>query len=256
MLVVDAQGHRGGLALLWMDTVTVDIVNFSLNHIDARVTLDVGGSQWRFTGFYGLPECQRCRESWDMLRNLSGFRNAVADSGLMDFPFSGNQFTWERSRGTPAMVEEKLDRVLVTETWLSLFEGAKACSLICPYSDHLPIMITPEMSNIGCRSRRFCFDNMWLKETTCREIVEHSWDKTMGMDVITRIAVCSQDIWRWGREYNRDFLRKIEWTKAKLELLRSRRDPVGVADYARTERDLLILIEQQHLYWKQRAKEH
>lgn len=230
MLVIDAQGHRGSLALLWLDTVELEVLSYSNNHIDANVIMDTGSPQWRFTGFYGLPERHRRRESWGLLRNLStlsslpwlimgdfndffhqsekrgrlahrewliaGFRNTVADCGLCDFPFTGNQFTWERSRGTPAMVEEKLDRILVTETWLTMFEGAKVCSFVCPYSDHLPFMITPEGITNAPRRRRFCFDNMWLKETTCREIVEHSLDKTVGFDVLTRIAVCSKDIWK------------------------------------------------------------
>lgn len=98
----------------------------------------------------------------------------MADCGLVDFPFTGHQFTWVRSRGTAAMVEEKLDRIFVTESWLSLFEGASAISITCPYSDHLPILLTPTVTIHSPHRRRFCFDNMWLREDICREIVEHS----------------------------------------------------------------------------------
>nr|GLL16686.1 uncharacterized protein LOC109158536 [Ipomoea trifida] len=101
-------------------------------------------------------------------------------------------------------------------------------------------MITPKAVQRVHRLQRFCFDNMWLKEVACREIVEHSWVKTMGLDVLTRIAVCSHDIWKWGRVYNKDFFRKTEAVKSRLESLRMKRDPA----------------EQQHLFWKQRAKEH
>lgn len=44
--------------------------------------------------------------------------------------------------------------------------------------------------------------------------------------------------------YNRDFLKKIEGTNARLELLRQRRDLVGCSEYSHTERELLLLIEQ------------
>lgn len=87
------------------------------------------------------------------------------------------------------MVEEKLARILVTDTWLSLFEGARTCSFISSYSDHLPIMVTLMMVSNAHRLRRFCFDNMWLREEACREIVEHSREKTLGMNVIDRITV-------------------------------------------------------------------
>ncbi|XP_031095115.1 uncharacterized protein LOC115999403 [Ipomoea triloba] len=223
MLVVDAQGHRGGLALLWTDSMDVEVTIFSHNHIDATVTVDVGSLVWRFTGFYGFPERARRRDSWNFLRNLAGlssipwvvmgdfndllhqhekrgraphldwlltgFQEAVADCGLVDFPFSGHQFTWERSRGSAAMVEEKLDRILVTDTWLTLFDGATATSVSCPYSDHLPLLLMPIIVAHPPRRKRFCFDNMWLWEEVCREIVQHSWSKTVGLSVMDRVEL-------------------------------------------------------------------
>ncbi|XP_019200287.1 PREDICTED: uncharacterized protein LOC109193916 [Ipomoea nil] len=97
---------------------------------------------------------------------------------------------------------------------------------------------------------------MWLGEDICKEIVQQSWDKTMGLDVLDRIVACSRDIWVWGRNYNKDFLKRIDACKLKLESLRARTDGDGCAEYERVEKELLILLEQQHLYWKQRAKEH
>lgn len=97
---------------------------------------------------------------------------------------------------------------------------------------------------------------MWLKEAKCREIVTQAWDRTSGMDVLTRIDCCGQDIWRWGKIYNRDFQRRIDLCKRKLDSLRLRRDDLSMQEYCVTERELLILLDQQHLFWKQRAKEH
>nr|GMD29280.1 uncharacterized protein LOC109158536 [Ipomoea batatas] len=42
--------------------------------------------------------------------------------------------------------------------------------------------------------RRFCFDNTWLREDTCRDIVLHSWERTLGLDVLLKIEACSNDI--------------------------------------------------------------
>ena len=36
----------------------------------------------------------------------------------------GYPFTWERSRGEPNWVEERLDRALATREWLNNFENA------------------------------------------------------------------------------------------------------------------------------------
>lgn len=116
-----------------------------------------------------------------------------------------------------SMVEEKLDRILVTDTWLSLFEGASASSITCPYSDHLPILLTPKVIVHAPRRKRFCFDNMWLREEVCRKIVEQSWGKTMGLDILERVDVCSQDLGGGDATTIKTSLRglinaKINWT--------------------------------------------
>nr|GMD12741.1 uncharacterized protein LOC109158536 [Ipomoea batatas] len=44
-----------------------------------------------------------------------GFQEAVANCGLLDFSFTAHQYTWVRSRGTTTVVEEKLDKILITD---------------------------------------------------------------------------------------------------------------------------------------------
>ncbi|XP_031092328.1 uncharacterized protein LOC115997019 [Ipomoea triloba] len=254
MFVVDASGHKGGLAMLWQDSMELVITGFLKNHVDSTVILDIGSPQWRFTGYYGYPERARRRESWQLLRTLSG--QTVTDCGFQDFGFMGNQFTWEKSRGTPDMIEEKLDRILTTDSWLTLFEGAKACSLTCPYSDHLPLILMPVVIPMGICHRRFYFDNARIREDKCREIISNRWSWTIGQDVLDHIAVCGIDLGRWGKNYNKEYQRKIDVCKSRLEHLCMRRDDTGFVEYARTENELIFLFNQQHTYWKQRAKEH
>nr|GLL27429.1 uncharacterized protein LOC109150438 [Ipomoea trifida] len=128
-------------------------------------------------------------------------------------------------------------------TWLMFFEGANAQSLTIPYSGHLPLLLTPVLAAPISRHRRFCFDNMWLREETCTEIVLQSWNRIVDLDVLARIEACSHDIWSWGRKYNKDFLRKIGACKSKLEHLRLRRDTEGCREYKLTKKELLTLLE-------------
>ncbi|XP_019164319.1 PREDICTED: uncharacterized protein LOC109160487 [Ipomoea nil] len=238
VFVVDAVGHSGGLAMLWLNSVCLQVTAYDSNFIDARVELEAGSPGWRFTGYYGFSERARRREAWQLLRNLAGqstepwvimgelndllhqnekksraphppwcitgFGDAVVDCGLQDLPFSEYQYTWVRSWGRSYMVEEKLDRILVTEDWRTLFAEATTCSLPCVYSDHMPLLLTPVAAVNAVRRKRFLFDNMWLREDGCREIVAHSWDRTR-QDVLRRIESCGRDIWKWGKTYNRDF---------------------------------------------------
>jgi hypothetical protein len=67
---VDRIGKSGGLALLWRNHINCRVINYSQNFINVEVTSDKW-SAWRFTGFYGHPEHDRRRDSWDLLRSLA-----------------------------------------------------------------------------------------------------------------------------------------------------------------------------------------
>jgi hypothetical protein len=60
----------GGIALFWRSTVNCSIVNYSANHISAKIE-EVCGKTWIFTGFYGYPENSRRIDSWNFIRRLA-----------------------------------------------------------------------------------------------------------------------------------------------------------------------------------------
>lgn len=148
VFVVESQGTGSGFALLWRNEGGVEIKGSCNHYIDFEVYCEHVG-MWRYTGYYGCLERNRRMESWDMLRELAsisnlpwcvigdfnymffvhekqggrvqprylleGFSDAVNDCGLVDMGFKGNEFTWEKSRGTARWVEEQLDRGLANQ---------------------------------------------------------------------------------------------------------------------------------------------
>ncbi|XP_050290428.1 uncharacterized protein LOC126728679 [Quercus robur] len=70
-LVVPNEGKSGGIALLWIREMEVEIKNFLRFHIDAVVTDHSLDLKWRLTGFYGNPDTNLRRESWNLLRMLN-----------------------------------------------------------------------------------------------------------------------------------------------------------------------------------------
>ncbi|XP_075478725.1 uncharacterized protein LOC142519565 [Primulina tabacum] len=226
---VDRFGRSGGLAVFWRQTVAF------------------GG----LTGFYGFPERGKRPESWALLRSLStqstlpwciigdfndllspddkkgkyehpqwlytGFMQAVMDSGLSDLPLIGYQFTWERGKGTTTSVEERLDRALVTSSWMEKFPNAQLHNLCASVSDHSPILIntTPRLQ-MG-RTRDFMFENKRLKEPNLQDFI-----------------TCKKDIER-------------------LRLSGCEEDAVGIQ---KIKYNLTKLLSQEELHWKQRAKEY
>ena len=53
--MVHSVGKSGGLGLFWSENVGVDLLTYSQDHIDIKIT-DENGMIWRFTGFYSYPE--------------------------------------------------------------------------------------------------------------------------------------------------------------------------------------------------------
>lgn len=288
LFVVDNMGHSGGLALMWKEGTEVDIVGYSRHHIDAIVCLEGGRDKWRLTGYYGQPDRSRRRESWQLLKALAplntfpwailgdfndilnpkekrggnpqprwliqGFKEAVEFCGLRDLGLQGHQFTWERLRGTPAWIEEKLDCVLVTDSRLELFENAKAISVVASQSDHLPILFCPAISAARHVKRKFKFENAWLKENQCREIVIQSWASTYGHHLLERVERCGKAMWQWGKELSKGFKPKIEFWKYRMERSRNRRDRFGIVMFSEAQKQYLKALEQENSFWKQRSK--
>ena len=56
--------------MFWRNTVNCSIVNYSANHISAKIE-EVSHGAWIFIGFYGYPEVSRRRDSWNFIRGLA-----------------------------------------------------------------------------------------------------------------------------------------------------------------------------------------
>lgn len=85
----------------------------------------------------------------------------------------------------------------------------KAASLETHVSDHLPLVVWPNVSTKDKTRRRFKFENIWLKERNCRELVANCWDGTRSFQLMDKLLSCSKAIWEWGKKATK-FSTKIE----------------------------------------------
>ena len=76
LFMVDSVRRGGGLALMWKEKDWVSLISFSRNHIDVRVNI-LEMASWILTGFYGYPECNRRKDSWNLLKSLSNRSNLL-----------------------------------------------------------------------------------------------------------------------------------------------------------------------------------
>ena len=70
-IIIPSEGRNGGLALLWERELDVELKSYTRNHIDAIVTDSKLSLKWRITGFYGNPDTNHRKESWNLLHFLN-----------------------------------------------------------------------------------------------------------------------------------------------------------------------------------------
>ena len=131
MVVVEAQGHSGGLALLWKNNEDAQLLSYSKNHIDITISSKDHPSH-RITGIYGEPNramrdatfrllshlAKASHLPWCVIGDLNNilsnsekrggrpypqgliqkFQDCITSCGLIDLDLAGYPFTWERGR--------------------------------------------------------------------------------------------------------------------------------------------------------------
>ena len=71
-IIVKHPDSGGGLALLWKNSITLEVINYTVNHVLAVVT-EEDGFKWFLTCFYGWSEAQQKEKSWRLLEYLKTF---------------------------------------------------------------------------------------------------------------------------------------------------------------------------------------
>ena len=227
----------GGLALYWKNSIDVHVDSFSKYHIDSII--NKGGEEaWRFTSFYGEPTTHKRMEAWNKLwllntrhdlpwlcvgdfneitRNskkvgvnnrsqaqMKLFMDVINKCGFLDLEYMGDQFTWRKHFADGHSLWERLDRGFANHDWFMKFSGSKIHHLHLDYSDHSPLWITMDGLDIPSFAKPFKFEEMWLFDRGCLDIIEAVWlsreDANAHDHVIRKIDQCGKELQKWNRD--------------------------------------------------------
>ena len=95
---------------------------------------------WCLRGDFNITLFPRERSSQRRISSaMRKFAEIVNDLGLVDLPLQGGEFTWNGGQNNQTWA--RLDRFLVTPSWIDQFSGINQCRLPHPVSDHFPIML-------------------------------------------------------------------------------------------------------------------
>ncbi|KAJ8452602.1 hypothetical protein Cgig2_004938 [Carnegiea gigantea] len=185
--------------------VDVQLLSYSLHHIDTTIRLEGEEVVWRFTRVYGWPESHLKWKTKVLIADLKpqsevpaliggdlngifyhgeklggplkpqvvidNFRDSIVDYGLYDLGYLGYDFTACNFHENGIVVEECLDRSCADMEWSLIFPGAIISHIDCDLSNHLPILLKCRPNAAGQKLGQFHFKNMWLSEPFCLEVV-------------------------------------------------------------------------------------
>ncbi|XVF53612.1 hypothetical protein PTKIN_Ptkin05aG0112400 [Pterospermum kingtungense] len=153
-LSVDRIGSGGGLAMLWTEDIKLEIMSYSVHHIDVVIHED-NEKSWRFTGFYGYPETkEKIGGTIRPLRQMEEFGKVLVDCGLIKICFTGPMFTWRRGNRAE-IVLERLDRRVANYEWLDLLPEVRERHIISEVSDHLSILFELHKTVFRSQEQKF-----------------------------------------------------------------------------------------------------
>ncbi|XP_061998863.1 uncharacterized protein LOC133716149 [Rosa rugosa] len=250
--------------------------------------------RWRFTGLYGKPKVEERYRMWNLLRQLSlqgnfpwvvggdyneiisnsdkfggavrsasqmkGMQDALDFCDLGDIKFLGPKFTWMGIRGGEE-VKIRLDRFTCNDSWKDLYPASCVSHLLPSTSDHLPILlpVREKKKRRKKRRKRFKFEEFWLQDEKCREVVKKGWESITGVEpfstVCKKINATRRALEDWSEEHFGSLKKEIENTRAKLAVLydNSCSAPLDVSR-VELESKLHALLQKEQAFWKQRAK--
>lgn len=144
--------------------------------------------------------------------------------------------------------------MLTDSAWLEVFPMAKLYNLEGSPSDHSVIFLEPKKKVVE-HTRKFRFENAWMLDPLCYQIVKDSWELNSSDHIMQRIQQCGERLESWGKNLTRDFSKRIKNCKIELQQLRNRRDEQSVLRYKEVKHQLFLILDQREVFWRQRSKQ-
>ncbi|XP_074346146.1 uncharacterized protein LOC141684909 [Apium graveolens] len=120
-------------------------------------------------------------------------------------------------------------------------------------SDHLPIYLQLHKHVYMPKKRRFRFENVWLKENECQQVVKEGWDDVEHTEIIEKIKSLlekqeiywkqrAKQFWLKEGDQNTRFFHRFALSWRKTNLIQRIKDSAGV--WRETPEEIQVVIEE------------
>ncbi|CAN1131439.1 Transposon TX1 uncharacterized 149 kDa protein [Linum perenne] len=284
--IVEAEGFRGGIWLLWNDdNISIRVLASSSQFIHTEIKWE-SGKLVLATFIYASPSLVGRRVLWDDLRNLARsvsyawvllgdfnamvdstdkwggasfnqsqaaeFRSCIGDCQLIDTGFVGPKFTWFRRN-----LRERLDRCLGNDLWLTLFPDAATFHLERLKSDHRPLLVrTNKGRRYDSNLRPFRFNAAWFGHENFTNFLDQAWRRER--DLCSSLQDFQDQCVIWNKEVFGHIFKRKRHLENRLRSLELRNQTCISGRWAREEENVRLELErtlwQEHMLWLQKSR--
>lgn len=209
---ISSRNRSEGLALIWNNTVNIDILNFNKMIVDCYITPCNDNTHWYATSFYGSPYHNSKHLTCETIKDLAYYRNhdkrLIMDSSeklggndintpftsmfnntlrqydLNDLYYNRYKFTWANHQDNHNHIQERLDRFCASFNWISYLPRYCNHHLLRYISDRAPIILEfynkAESKPIYQHHKIKRFEHIWIEDQECKQIIEASSNNSLG----------------------------------------------------------------------------
>ncbi|XP_042065548.1 uncharacterized protein LOC121809062 [Salvia splendens] len=219
---------------------------------------NLNGRPWMIGGDFNTILHPRDRSESDSNRQteMLDFAEVIKDCRLMALGFDGAPYTWARND-----LFERLDRMLVSEQWFTMFESSRITNLPRVASDHGPVLMRFKIVALTAQGKAFRFQNMWLRHEGFKETVATSWSQPMEAEGLLYLQIKLSTLKKTLKDWNKNVFGNLHanLSEAETEVAAAQTafemDP-STPNRANIKKHIaryILLLKMEEDLWRQKA---
>ncbi|XP_075650090.1 uncharacterized protein LOC142620636 [Castanea sativa] len=189
---------------------------------------------------------------------MEAFQDVLDEYEFKDLGFVGGKYTWYRGIGGGNTIWERLDCAVATTDWIDMFPATKVVHLECGSSDHKPLIIRLKGIQIK-QQKSWRFEQMWLKDTRCSEVVDLAWRRNFSGNPINQVEgklkECQVKLKQWSHVSFGSINRSLKEKKQQQRQVEHRAIRGGTMEAVhRLKWEINGLLIKEEKMWKQRSR--
>ncbi|CAN0876296.1 hypothetical protein LINGRAHAP2_LOCUS11225 [Linum grandiflorum] len=188
-------------------------------------------------------------------RSIETFQNFINNLALTDLFPSGPLHTWSNRQAIE--VKCRLDRLLLSDRWISLYPQSSAFNLSDNGSAHRAILYSSSTQHSGPK-KYFSFDQRWLCNPEANRIITDTWTvvNPLGSKLYKinhKLNILRQCLVEWQRIGSSNSARRIQSLKSSLACAKQAFRP-NWDEIREIERHIEHELRLEDRYWKRKAR--